>query len=102
LAELQLALGTTQGDATWLTAAIATLDRAWRLDGCGNRVAFLQARARLERARLAMASGDEPQGARADLEAVLALGDAKHAHVPDNEPWRDLLAEAQRALDVVG
>lgn len=98
LAECELALGSTSCDRRWLTRAMATLVRAEQLEGCGNRVLYLQGRARLERARLAIASGEDLHAARLDLEAVLASGDAEHVRVPDNEPWRDLLAQADRAL----
>jgi tetratricopeptide (TPR) repeat protein len=98
LAELQLALGSASRDGGWLTRALATLVRAEQLEGCGNRVLYLQARARLERARLAIASGEDLPAARIDLEAVLALCDGEHVHVPDNEPWRDLLRQADRDL----
>jgi tetratricopeptide (TPR) repeat protein len=96
LAEFQLALGRTARDAGLLTNAIETLDRAAGLEGCGNRVSYLRAAARLERAQLALASGQDLSGAKADLEAVRAQRDDAWAKVPDNHPWRVLIAEADR------
>jgi tetratricopeptide (TPR) repeat protein len=101
LAELQLAFGEAARDAGWLTRAAATLERAESLEGCGNRVGFLKARARLERARLAMASGGDLVAARDDLLAVLAEGECRHAQVRAGDRWRALLDEAQSRLDAL-
>jgi hypothetical protein len=96
LAELQLALGRAARDVATLTDALATLDRAQRLDGCGNRIAYLRARTRLERAQLTLATGADATRARADLDAVLALRNTEHTQGSDTGPWPDLLARAER------
>jgi tetratricopeptide (TPR) repeat protein len=96
LAEFQLALGRTARDAGSLTRAMLTLERAAGLEGCGNRVSYLLARTRLARAELAIASGDNLSGAKADLDAVLAQRVEAFANVPDNHPWSELMAEADR------
>ncbi len=98
LAEMQLALGRASRDAAWLARALDTLARAEQLEGCGNRVNYLQARARVERAKITIDAGTDLPAARADLEAVAALASGEQAHVPDNEPWRELLADADEAL----
>ena len=66
------------------------------LEGCGNRVSYLRACTQLARAQVAIASGGNLPGARADLDAVLAQRDDVRANVPDNQPWQELLAEADR------
>jgi tetratricopeptide (TPR) repeat protein len=96
LAEFQLALGRTAGDADSLSRAIVTLDRAANLEGCGNRVVYLKASSQLARAQVTMASGEDPAGARADLDAVLAQRENLATKVPDNDSWRTLIAEATR------
>jgi tetratricopeptide (TPR) repeat protein len=96
LAEFQLALGRTAGDVESLSRAMATLGRAEHIEGCGNRVGYLRACARLSRAKLLLASGQNLSAAREDVDAVLALRNDAAAHVPDNGPWRDLFAEADR------
>jgi tetratricopeptide (TPR) repeat protein len=96
LAEFQLKLGRLSEDADWLTRALATLDRAQQLDGCGNRVKYLRACAQISRAKVWMTSGINLPGARADVEAVLAQRDDAVANTPDNHPWREVLAEAER------
>jgi hypothetical protein len=77
-----------------LERALAELAHARGLDGCQNRVALLEARARLERARRARARGAD---AAADLAAVLARGESLPATLPDATAWQAVLAEA-RAL----
>jgi tetratricopeptide (TPR) repeat protein len=96
LAELQLALGRAARDVDSLTRAVTTLGRAEGLPGCGNRIKYLRGCAQLERARLRMAAGKDLPAARADLDAVLVLREGEQTRVPDNQPWRDLLAEAER------
>ena len=96
LAEFQIAVGRAASDVASLTRAIATLGRAAGLEGCGNRVNFLHARAQVARARALIASQQDLAQAHADLEAVLALRNGAQANVPDNRPWRDLLAEADQ------
>lgn len=102
LAEIQVALGRASADARWLTRALETLGRAEQLEGCNNRVSYLQGRARLERARIAIGSRTDLAAARADLEAIATLAAGQHAHVPDNELWRALLAETDAALQGLG
>jgi len=58
-------------------------------------VGYLQATARLARARLAIAAGED---AGADLEAILALRDHEAARVPDNMPWVALFQDAESTL----
>jgi serine/threonine protein kinase len=93
LAELQLEMACTTTDAGWISKALETLERAEHLNGCMNRVGYLRASAQVERARLALAAGDDP---RADLDAVLSVRDNEQARVPDNRPWLDLFATAER------
>jgi serine/threonine protein kinase len=102
LAEFQLALGRAAKDVGSLTRALATLGRAEGLEGCGNRVSYLRACTQLERARLAIASGQDVGAARADLDAVLAMRGGDQARVPDSEPWRDLFTEAERVSADLG
>jgi hypothetical protein len=97
LAELQLELGRATHDVEALTAALATFDRAERLQGCQNRILFLRALTRVERAQITIAAGADPAGARADLDAVLALRSADQTQGPDTGPWPALLARAERA-----
>jgi tetratricopeptide (TPR) repeat protein len=99
LAEFQLALGRSVRDAESLTRAIATLDRAAALPGCGNRVSYLRACAQVTRAEVVIASGTDPGRARADLEAALAQRDEAKAQLFDQNPWRELLDRARRLLD---
>jgi tetratricopeptide (TPR) repeat protein len=94
LAEFQIAVGRTASDVESLTRAIATLGRAVGLDGCGNRVNYLRARAQVARAAALIASRQDLALAHTDLEAVRALRSGGQANVPDNRPWRELLAEA--------
>jgi serine/threonine protein kinase len=102
LAELLLTLGCSARDTECLTRALVELERAGQLEGCGNRVNYLQARARLERAQLAIDSGMNLPAARSDLDSVLALRDGPQLHVPDNQPWRDLMADAERVRARLG
>jgi hypothetical protein len=96
LAECQLARGRVARDVDWLNRALATLERASGLEGCGNRVAYLQASARLSRAQLTIAAGENLSGAQADLASVIAHGENAAARVPDNHAWLELIAEARR------
>jgi serine/threonine protein kinase len=96
LAEFQLAAGRATGDADALARALITLARATELPGCGNRIRFLRARTRVERARVQIATGGDQGSAREDLDSVLALYDSEEANVPDNEPWRELLRDAEQ------
>jgi tetratricopeptide (TPR) repeat protein len=98
LAEFQLALGRTTGHADLLARALVTLDRAQGLEGCGNRINHLRASTQLARARLTIASGGDPAAARADLDAVLSHRGTEPLDVPDDHPWRTLIAEAERTL----
>jgi tetratricopeptide (TPR) repeat protein len=95
LAEFQLKLGRLSGNADLLTRAIATLDRAQHLDGCGNRVKYLRACAQVSRAKVWIASGANLPGARADVEEVLAHRGGPAASTPDSHPWREIIAEAE-------
>jgi hypothetical protein len=61
-------------------------------------VSYLLASTQLARAQLTIASGENLSAARADLDAVVAMGADVRAQVPDNDPWRELIAEADRAL----
>jgi hypothetical protein len=63
-----------------------------------NRVGYLQAQARLQRARLVIAAGGDPT---ADLQEILSVRGRPEAGVPDNRPWSALFEEAERALDRV-
>jgi serine/threonine protein kinase len=103
LSELQLARGRVEREPEWLSHALATLERASELEGCGNRVMYLQAQARLERARIGIASGRQLAAARADLDVILDMGAHQeqhpHVHTPDNDPWREVLAEAEKSRD---
>jgi tetratricopeptide (TPR) repeat protein len=96
LAEFELAFGCAGPDMDALGRALVALDRAGELPGCGNRVNYLRGRTHLERARIAMATGNNPSEARADLAAVLALRESPFLKVADNDPWRSLMAEADR------
>lgn len=77
-----------------LARAMNTLGRAETLDGCTNRVLHLRCCAQLERARLLVAAGDHA-GARADIDAVLAMRDSAEARDPHARSWHDLLREAE-------
>ena len=78
-----------------ITDALDTLGRALLLEGCGDRVEYLRADARLTRAQLAVVEGRDPTN---DLEAVLACREHEAAHEPDNERWLSLIAKAERTL----
>lgn len=95
MAEILIECARRSGDPAWIAEALDALAHAGRLEGCGNRVEYLGARARLVRARLALAAGLDP---RADLEAVLAWREHAAAHVPDHHPWTTLIAEAEQAM----
>ena len=95
LAEIQIERARQAADPALITDALDTLGRAMRLEGCGNRVEYLRAKARLTRAQLTLVEGRDPT---ADLEAVLAWREHEAAHVPDNELWLSLIAEAERTL----
>lgn len=98
VAELQIEMGRRTGDPAWLDRSLDTLDRAKTLDGCQNRVDYLQARARVERASILAAAGGD---AAPDLQAVLALKDNEQAKVPDNRPWVELFDQAGRLLEAL-
>ena len=95
LAEIQIERARQAADPALITDALDTLGRAMRLEGCGNRVEYLRAKARLTRAQLTLVEDRDPT---ADLEAVLAWREHEAAHVPDNELWLSLIAEAERTL----
>ena len=99
LAEIQIERARQSGSVALITNALDTLERAMRLEGCGNRVEYLRANARLIRAQLTLGQGQDPT---ADLEAVLAWRDHEAAHVPDNELWMSLIAEAEQTLAKYG
>jgi hypothetical protein len=90
LAELEIEMGRSSGDASWVDRAIDRLERAPRFRGCETHVELLQGRARLERARLLRSV--DPAAARADLEAVLSRRDSA------GDAWAALVAEAEREL----
>ena len=96
LAEFQLAAGRAAGDADALARALITLARAAELPGCGNRIRYLRARTRVERARVTLATGGDPASARDDLDSVLVLRDSPEANVPDNQRWQELLRDAEQ------
>ena len=99
LAELEIEMARANGDSAQLGAALDQLARARQLRGCANRTAYLEAVARLERARLAMgAPAPDRDAARADLEAVLAMREHEWSRVSDNARWLALFDEAERAL----
>ena len=79
------------GASEHLAVAFDDLAAASQLDGCQNRVKFLQAKARLARARDLLERGES---ARDDLDAVLSH--EEQASMEGNVAWRDLLAEARR------
>jgi tetratricopeptide (TPR) repeat protein len=93
LAELQIEVARLSQSRELIDKALDTLARAAKLEGCGNRVNYLQTCARLERARLVVAAGED---AGADLDAVLAMREEEGAQVPDNAPWLELFAEAEQ------
>jgi hypothetical protein len=102
LAEFQLAAGRAAGDADALARALITLARAAELPGCGNRIRFLRARTRVERARVLIATGGDRSMAREDLDFVLALRDSQEANVPDNANWQELLRDAEQLHGQLG
>jgi len=91
-AQLEIARERLARSEAWSERALATLARAREADGCQNRVALLESWARVERARTRVASGRDPS---ADLDEVVRLATGENAHVPDNEPWLEVLAEAK-------
>ncbi|MPZ16959.1 MAG: protein kinase [Luteitalea sp.] len=93
LAELQLEMARSSQRRELIDKALETLGRAAKLEGCGNRVNYLRACAQLERARLAVAAGED---ARADLDAVLAMRNDEGAQEPDNAPWLEVFAAAEQ------
>lgn len=95
LAELQIEMGRIAGGPEWIARALETLRSAEGLSGCQNRVTYLQARARVERARMLNVAGGD---ALPDLRAVLALRDDERANVADNRPWVELFEAATRLL----
>ncbi len=94
-AELALAGVKATKDPRWLERAFASVDAASKAHGCQNRVSWLRANALIERARTAIARGED---ARADLETVKKLGSGEPANVPDNEPWLRVLRTADELL----
>jgi tetratricopeptide (TPR) repeat protein/predicted Ser/Thr protein kinase len=99
LAEIEIEIGRTTGARDRIERALELLRHAHELPGCGNRVGFLEARARLERARAAVAgAAPDADTARRDLNAVLAMREDESARVPDNGPWLALFDDAERAL----
>jgi tetratricopeptide (TPR) repeat protein len=95
LAEIQIERARRSADPVWMARALDTLARARRAEGCGQRVEYLEAQARLGRARLALAAGQDP---RADLKEVLAWREHEVMHLPDTRHWVTLIAEAERTL----
>ncbi len=75
-----------------LGTALETLDRAGGMQGCGNRVQLLRARALLERARRSSERGEDPGP---DLKAILEMAGHVLSHEPDNGPWREILERAR-------
>ncbi len=99
LAELEIEMARATGDGARLGDALDRLARARQLRGCHNRIGFLEAQARLERARLALAAPQPDRAAaRADLEAVVAMRDHEWTRVADNAPWLALISDAEAAL----
>ena len=62
LAEIQIERARQSADVAWITSALETLGRARQLEGCGNRIEYLCAQARLTRARLAGGRGSRSDG----------------------------------------
>jgi len=79
-------------DAHDIELALAALENAERLEGCQNRVAYLTARAILERARIRKRLG---QDASEDLALVLGFQNEGGARAEDNGPWVELFAAAR-------
>jgi tetratricopeptide (TPR) repeat protein/predicted Ser/Thr protein kinase len=103
LAELEIEMARASGAGPLIAAALDRLARARQLPGCAVRVTYLEARARLARAELAVASdGADRDAARADVDAVLALRDQDLARVADRAPWLALFAEAERVQRELG
>jgi serine/threonine protein kinase len=99
LAELELEMARRTGEKSWIASALEQLKSAGELPGCGVRVHYLVTQAWLERARLALAApAPDREAARADLKAVLARREHEASQVPDNQPWLELFAEAERLL----
>ena len=91
-AELQIEAARSRDEPGPLEEALVLLRAARSLPGCQNRVLLVDARARLERARQALARGED---ATRDLEAVLAHRADVAANVPDSEPWDEVFAQAE-------
>jgi len=78
-----------------LENALLRLTEARKLEGCQNRVRYLEATVLLERARAARAAGRD---ARQDLERIVAYGEHVQGHTPDDPSWGPLLAAARKEL----
>jgi tetratricopeptide (TPR) repeat protein len=94
LAEVALERGRREASDTHFAEAIAALERAEKLDGCGNRVKLLKTTGLLERVRLDRAAPD----ARSRLEEILAFCRESAAQAAENETWRSLTRDVEREL----
>ncbi len=94
-AELKIAQSCRTTDPSHLDTALNALDLATGLNGCQNRVNYLKASCRLERARLTRRVGGDPRG---DLQQVLDATHDEGARVPDNHGWLALRTAAEAEL----
>ncbi len=93
LAEVELQLGSVTERPEHFEAALQTLQQAFHLHGCQNRVQLLQCRVWIERARQAVERDKDPEPMLAHIESYL---DHESLAVPDNEPWLQLFSELRR------
>ena len=101
-AELEIEMGRASGASRWLGSALDRLEAARKLDGCMNRIGYLKSRARVERARLVLASQiPDRDVVRADLHVVIAMREAELAAAPESSPWLALFDEAEQMLAAV-
>ncbi|MBI1850016.1 MAG: protein kinase [Planctomycetes bacterium] len=98
-AEILLEEARTPDRSDRLDLALRSLDAARKMEGCPNRVGLLAARARLQRARHAIARGADP---RADLLAVRDLAKPVFLDIPDNHAWHEVLREMIRLDPTLG
>ncbi len=94
-AELRIEQARIGGRDEPLGTALGLLEVAAGLEGCGNRVNLLRATARLERARLQRARGEDP---RRELGAVMDFCRHEAAQVTDNAPWERIRLQAEAEL----
>lgn len=92
-AELATEHGCRTGDESSFDEALARVEKARELPGCQNRVNLLEARARIERAKLRRARG---QSWREDLQLVHRFESMLSTRAGPGSAWRQVLDEAQR------